>query len=95
MKNKMEISEFIVETIGEDESILLADGFEGAFVGISRQFTNPPIAVYDRIKCIQILSKDMTQEEAEEYFQYNVIGSYVGDGTPAFIDILNFNSIEI
>jgi len=28
---------------------------------------------------------EMTEEEALDYFEYNVIGSYMGDGTPIFI----------
>lgn len=67
-----------------DEQILLADGFEDAFLGIGRQF-NRVFAVYDRSKCIDILSKDMPYDEAEEYFQFNVEGAYVGENTPAFM----------
>jgi hypothetical protein len=29
--------------------------------------------------------KDMTSEEAEEYFEFNVQGAYVGENTPAFL----------
>lgn len=71
---------------GEDDKILLADGFEDAFVGIATQF-NRKFSVYDREKCIDILivRDGMTNDEAEEYFQYNVEGSWVGESTPAFI----------
>ena len=27
----------------------------------------------------------MTEEEAYEYYNYNMLGAWVGDGTPAFI----------
>lgn len=74
----------IEEIIGDEESVLLADGFESAFIGVAYQF-NTPFAVYDREKCIEVLMKDMTHEEAEEYFQYNVQGAYVGENTPAFL----------
>ena len=80
------IKEKIEEVIGEDENILLADGFEDAFVGIGRQF-GKPFAVYDRFKCIEILIKEgMSEEEAEEYFQYNTEGAWVGDQTPIFLE---------
>lgn len=69
----------------EDENVILADGFENAFVGIGRQFGNP-IAIYDRLKCIEILMKDMTQDEAEEYFSFNVEGAFIGDKTPIFLE---------
>jgi hypothetical protein len=80
----MDIKEAIEEFLSEDEEILLADGFEGAFVGIARQF-NKPFAVYSYDKCIQILEESMDIEEAVEYFSYNVEGAWVGENTPAFI----------
>jgi hypothetical protein len=74
-------------TLNEDEQVQLADGFEDAFIGIARQF-GKPIAVYDREKCIDILvNRDgMSPEEAEEYFQFNVEGAWVGENTPAFLE---------
>jgi len=70
-----------------DEDILLADGFDFAFLGIAERCGSPPVAVYDRDACIRLLvSRDgMTPEEAEEYFEYNVVGAYVGEQTPWFL----------
>jgi hypothetical protein len=76
---------FEANLLAEDETVLLADGFEEALVGIGRQFTKPPFAIYDRDKCIEILSRDMSHEEAEEHFQFNVEGAWVGDQTPVFL----------
>jgi len=72
-----------------NEKILLADGFENAFLGIGQQF-NTFFSVYGKNKCIKILSKNMNYEEAIEYFEYNVLGAYVGENTPIFID--NFDN---
>jgi hypothetical protein len=80
--------EFIDNYVDEnfpDEEILIPDGFEEAFIGIAIQFTKP-IAIFDRQKCIEILCRDMSYEEAIDYFSYNVQGSYVGENTPAFLD---------
>lgn len=78
----------IEEVIGVDESVLLADGFENAFVGIGRQFGNP-ISVYNREKCIQILEEQgMSTEEAEEYFRFNTEGAWVGEQTPIFLETI-------
>lgn len=79
------IEETIENILAEDENVLLADGFEGAFIGIGRQF-GKPIAIYDRTKCIEILMEEMTYEEAEEYFQYNTEGAWVGGQTPIFLE---------
>jgi hypothetical protein len=78
------IQNAIDSCLGEDQEITLATGYEDAFVGIATQF-NRVFAVYDRAKCIDILAKDMSYDEAEEYFQFNVEGAYVGESTPAFI----------
>lgn len=81
-----EILEYI-ENYSQDQTVLLADGFDEAFLGIGQQFNNI-FAVYDKFKCIKILAKDMTLEEAEEYFDFNVVGAYVGENTPVFVDII-------
>jgi hypothetical protein len=86
--NKIKIITHIKENY-PDAHILLADGFENAFLGIGQQF-NTFFSVYDKNKCIKILTKNMSYEEAIEYFEYNVLGAYVGENTPIFID--NFDS---
>ena len=82
----MSLKEKLDEHVGDDYSILLADGLDEAFIGIGWQF-NTPLAVYDRDKCIEILeSQGMTPEEAQEYFYYNTQGAYVGEQTPIFLE---------
>jgi hypothetical protein len=76
-----------LDNLGDGEEVLLADGFEAAFVGVARQFGSP-IAVYDRKKCLHCLVKQgMSHEEAEEYFSFNTEGAWVGSGTPAFLEL--------
>lgn len=83
--SKQKIQETIEVCCCEDEGVVLADGFEDAFVGIARQF-GKPLAVYDRARCIKILCKDMSHSDAEEYFQFNVEGAWVGEQTPVFLE---------
>ena len=71
--------------VGEEE-MLLADGFDEALVGTARRVNGKLIAVYDSRKCIEILAREMSIEDAEEYFAFNVEGAWVGEGTPVFID---------
>jgi hypothetical protein len=86
MKTKEDIINWIEENY-PDESVLLADGLEDAFIGIAYQF-NTAIAIYDKQKCIDIFVNDgMSYEEANEYFDFNVQGAYVGEKTPAFLDL--------
>jgi hypothetical protein len=75
---------------------LLADGFEEAYIGICYRF-NLAIAAYDYDKCIDVLMKrdGMSYEEAVEFFEFNTLGAWVGEGTPAFIkDIERCNNAE-
>ncbi len=75
------------------KDILIIDGFEEAFLGIVEGFNNKPVSCYDHSKCIDVLvssNEDTTDlqdkiEEAEEYFNYNIIGAYVGEFTPVFL----------
>lgn len=85
-----EINDKICRMIGPDEKVLLADGFEEAIIGVGRQYTNAPCVIYDKEKCIEILTKDMSYEEAVEYFDFNVEQAYVGEATPMFIDLIKF-----
>lgn len=63
-----------------DEEILKADGFDDAIIGIE---TSSMRLIYSVGRCIEILaSQGMTDEEAIEFFEYNVSGSYVGERTP-------------
>ena len=74
------------ELIAEiNEDMLFADGFDDALVGYIERAGSPSIACYDKDKCIDILSNDMSYEEALEYFYFNVVGAYVGDNTPCFL----------
>jgi len=80
------INEFI-EDLGysEEDRILLADGFEDAFVGIACQF-NKPLACYDYDECIKVLvGEGMTEEDAIEHMSFNVEGGWVGETTPLFL----------
>jgi hypothetical protein len=66
--------------------ILCADGFDDAILGIAQRFTTF-FVVYDRAQVIRTLqTRDgMTAEEAEEFFEVNIVGAWVGDGTPGFL----------
>ena len=86
MKNKTETNEDKDRMASEiNEEMLFADGFDEAIIGYIERAGIPSIACYDKYKCIDILARDMTYEEALDYFYYNVVGSYVGENTPCFL----------
>lgn len=67
----------------ENEDALFFDGFDEAIVGYARRCGQPTLAVYDYDRCIDALERGgMTREEAEEYFEYNVVGAWAGPHTP-------------
>jgi hypothetical protein len=70
----------IIERFPE-ETFLKADGFDEAILGVE---TNSMRLIYSVKKCINILCREMNPIEAFEYFEFNVIGSYVGEQTPIF-----------
>jgi hypothetical protein len=71
--------EIIIENY-QDEEILKADGFDNAVIGID---TNSMRLIYSVQKCIEVLREEgMDEIDAVEYFEYNVLGAYVGEKTP-------------
>ncbi len=77
---------------GDEELLLLGEGderdrFEPAIIGIAHRFGMQPIVAYDYRKVIEVFAEDMDYEEAVEYFDFNVIGAWVGEGTPIFIEV--------
>lgn len=68
-----------------DNALLGMDGYDHCIVGVCERFGQEPILCYDKGKIILELMRDMTGEEAEEFFEFNQIGAWVGDRTPAFL----------
>jgi hypothetical protein len=89
--------EFRDEIAEANEEMLFADGFDDALIGFMERAGGIPVALYDTEMCIAILMDEgMTEEDALDHFYYNVVGSYVGDNTPAFATLhkskFNFKS---
>ena len=64
--------------------------YDKCIVGIVESFGRSPVVCYDK----QLLLDTMVEhgieslEEALEYFDFNVLGSYMGESTPVFLDSL-------
>ncbi len=82
------------------DGLLLADGFDDAFIGIATRFGwTEPVALYDYEKCIRILIEQdgrhgMDRAGAEEYFHFNVLGAWVGDQTPVFVIGMSLEAVH-
>lgn len=68
----------------EYPDLLKADGFDEAIIGVVERMGTQALC-YDTEKVIEILMRDMSEEEAWEYFQYNIAGAWVGEHTPFFL----------
>ena len=66
-----------------EETFLKADGFDEAVIGIDDSSMR---LIYSKNKCIEILCRDMNEEDANEYFEYNVKSAYVGEKTPIWCE---------
>ena len=64
--------------------MLRMDGYDDCVIGYVRAFGRSAVLLYDHDLVIAKLAADMTVEEAEEFFEFNQAGAYVGPGTPAF-----------
>jgi len=77
------ISEFI-DIVGNEET-LKADGFDDCIIGIDTKQR----LVYNKGMMIEKLARDMTREEAMEYFYFNIDGAHMGDHTPIYMDVFD------
>ena len=76
----------IREELSEEfEGLLFADGFDDAILGVAERIGMEAVVAYSTPKIIEILSRDMTEDEAVEYFEFNILGAYVGERTPIFV----------
>ena len=66
-----------------DEEILKADGFDDCIIGYDYGIGDIRL-IYSVKKILNSLVKKdyMTDEEAIEYFEFNMRGAYVGEKTP-------------
>lgn len=69
-----------------DEGFLKADGLDDAIIGVWSEGR----LVYSVDKVIEILmAQDMNEQEAIEFYEFNIECAYVGERTPIFIKLIN------
>jgi len=73
-----------------DDATLKADGYDDCIVGIDSHQR----VIYDQEKIIDKLEKDMTREEAIEFFYFNIEGAHVGDYTPLYMTVFGDLSVQ-
>ena len=85
MSTRQKIADYL-----EEAAFLDPKDFDDAIIGIASRVVMPDVVAYDSRRCIEIiktLSTGMSIEEAEEYFEFNTIGCWMGETTPVWVDL--------
>jgi hypothetical protein len=81
--------------MNDDDDLLYADGLLGAVIGIATRADGLRVVAYSVDRIIEVLMKrdGMSEEEAHEFYEFNIACAWVGEKTPIFVvDVLeNFD----
>jgi hypothetical protein len=74
-----------LDLCGED-ALLFMDGHDDAIIGVAER-DGAFVVVYDQKRVLRKLCQrdGMDDEEAEEFFEFNIAGAFMGDQTPIFM----------
>lgn len=68
----------------EGAMILEPDSFDEAIVGIVQRIDRDPVVCYSVDKIIKVLTESGMDDD--EAYEYNILGAYMGETTPMFLD---------
>ena len=68
--------------------------YDDCIIGVSYEGNQ---LIYDSNKIMDVLiqKNGMSEDEALEFFEYNILGSYVGESTPIYVVNLKFDTFDI
>lgn len=66
----------------QDYEFIRVAGFDEAIIGV---WEPRMCLVYSESACLEILEREMTHTEAVEFFNFNIAGAYLGEGSPIYI----------
>ena len=73
----------------------VADGLDGAVLGVGRRCGQPDVVVYSRDRCVEIMmGQGMSRPEAVECLEFNTFGAWVGDQTPVWVDEMSAEEVH-
>lgn len=73
--------DLILEINGGERDLVFADGFDEAIIGLT---PNGERLIYSYTKAVEILTSDMTEEEAIEFLHFNTL--YIdGEDMPIWV----------
>jgi hypothetical protein len=89
-EKKAAVLEILGDIVGPDvesAGIIQFDGLEDAIIGVARQQYKDPLIVYDERAIIDHFmdAEEMTEEEAWDWYGFNVQCLWAGEGTPLIL----------
>ena len=71
------------------EGAILLNGLESAIIGIVEEFGNDRRILYSKPTILSILQErdGMTEQESEEFYDFNILGLYAGKQNTVFLDL--------
>lgn len=84
------MSREVIEALADlNPSALFATGLEDALVGYTLNHHHVHVAVYSYARCLKVLQErdGMSEEEADEFLEFNTLSAYVGEDGPLFVHL--------
>lgn len=80
----------IVDVTGSEDLLFMdPERFDAAIIGVTERMGQLPTICYNKTKVLEILMEDgMDYDEAIEYYEYNIVGAWMGEQTPTFLEVL-------
>lgn len=76
-----------LHTLEEEVLLLEPASMDAAITGLVSRADGLHAVCYDTQKVIEVLiAEGMAPEDAEEFFDFNIAGAYLGANTPVFLD---------
>ena len=82
---RLNIREELAEIWDQDLLFMSEPEYDDAIIGVMERAGGSPVIAYDTQKILDILERSMPMEDAQEFFEYNILGAYMGDRTPVYI----------
>jgi len=86
-QERKRVNKEIVEFVASHaEDAIVFDDCDSALIGYGSRIGMEPVAIYSHQLLVEhFIGQGMSEEEAVEYVDYNIVGSWVGDMTPIIL----------
>lgn len=85
MKPHEKVLAYMDEFVDEYIRLEPREDFDLCIVGVGRRF-NDTVLIYSTQKILDMLvAQGSDPDEVDEHFEYNIIGGWLGSGTPIFL----------